>query len=912
MTRPSPEQNRQARQDAGSGENWWSLPAGEVLEKFEVSPDRGVPEQELSGRRSRYGPNKFREYRRRSGIRILIDQFKSLVILILSVAGILSFIFGQIVEGVAVMVAVSLNAVIGFFTELRAARSMDALRKLSRVEARVLRGGEQKTVSADELVAGDIVILEGGDMISADMRLFEANKFQADESALTGESEPVTKTTDAIDPGAPLAERTSMVFKGTFVTRGSGRGVVTDTGEDTELGRISKLTEEAGGEETPLEKRLDRLGRSLIWVTVGLTAAVTVLGIFRGNEMLLMLKSGVALAVAAIPEGLPVVATVALARGMMRMASRNALINRLSSVETLGATGIIFTDKTGTLTENRMNVERLVTRDGTLKVQLNDDRSRASYFRDEEEVSPESGTVLKKMLEIAVLCNNASLPEENGEPEPGGGLGDPVEVALLELAMRSGIDYRPLHKDYPEDREESFDPESKMMATFNRRQDRWMVSVKGAPDQVLERCTRILDGSGTAELSEEDRGKWMEKNRELAAEGYRLLALAHKEVSDIEEDPYRELVLVGLAAFRDPPRRDMDKTMEACRTAGIRVVMVTGDQEETARHVARAVRLTGDEDVHVLYGPDLEDPEGASGEQRREWLNADVFARVTPKQKLDLIDLHQKEGAIVAMTGDGVNDAPALKEADIGVAMGQRGTQVAREASDMILKDDAFSTILVAIEQGRAIFKNIRRFILYLLSGNVSEIMIVAVALLLGMALPILPLQILFLNLVLDVFPALALGVSEGKQGEMKRPPRPPDEPIVGRKHWLWITGYAAIIGVTVLGSFIIAGRVMGLSGIPRVTVSFLTLALGRLWHVFNMRDGDSGFIDNPVVRNRFVWGAIGLCLILIMSVVYIPGLREIMGTAPPEPTHWYLIAAMSLIPFVAGQAMKFAGADRL
>ncbi|MFO7915322.1 MAG: cation-transporting P-type ATPase [Candidatus Krumholzibacteriales bacterium] len=906
------EESRPEKPNDGSAEKWWSLSAGDVLDKLEVSPGRGVPQEELSGRRARYGPNRFREYRGRSGIRILLDQFKSLVILILGVAGILSFIFGQIVEGVAVMVAVALNAVIGFFTELRAARSMDALRKLSRVEARVLRGGEQKTVPADELVAGDIVILEGGDMISADMRLFEANKFQVDESTLTGESEPVTKTVDAAAADAPLAERTSMVFKGTFVTRGSGRGVVTDTGEDTELGRISRLTAEAGGEETPLEKRLEQLGRSLIWVTVGLTAAVTVIGIFRGNEMLLMLKSGVALAVAAIPEGLPVVATVALARGMMRMASRNALINRLSSVETLGATGVIFTDKTGTLTENRMNVERLVMSSGTLEVELSDDRSEATYLRDKEEISPESDPVLRKMLETAVFCNNASLPEEGEEPEPGSGLGDPVEIALLELAVRSGMDYRRLHKDYPEEREESFDPESKMMATFNRNQARWMVSVKGAPDRILKLCSRILAGSGTVEFGESDRGDWMEKNRKLAAEGYRLLALAHKEVSGLDEDPYRELVLLGLAAFRDPPRRDMDKTMEACRGAGIRVIMVTGDQEETARHVARAVNLTGKEDVRVLYGLDLQDPELASEDQRREWLEGDVFARVTPGQKLDLIDLHQKDGAIVAMTGDGVNDAPALKEADIGVAMGLRGTQVAREASDMILKDDAFSTILVAIEQGRAIFKNIRKFILYLLSGNVSEIMIVAAALLLGMPLPILPLQILFLNLVLDVFPALALGVSEGKQGEMQNPPRPPGEPVVGRKHWLWITGYAAIIAVTVLGSFVIAGRVMGLSGIPRVTVSFLTLSLGRLWHVFNMRDGDSAFLDNPVVKNRFVWGAIGLCLILIMSVVYIPGLREVMGTSPPEPAHWYLIAAISLVPFAAGQAMKFLGADRL
>jgi len=451
-----------------------------------------------------------------------------------------------------------------------------------------------------------------------------------------------------------------------------------------------------------------------------------------------------------------------------------------------------------------------------------------------------------------------------------------------------------------------------MMATFNRDREGWRVSVKGAPDQVLPRCSRVQEGKERRELSQKQRDEWLEKNRELAAEGYRLLAMAYKNAGDLEEEPYGELILLGLIAFRDPPRRGMESTMASCRSAGIRVIMVTGDQEETARHVARAINLTGKDEVRVLYGPDLGDPEEASAGQREEWKKIDVFARVTPQQKLYLIDLHQKEGSIVAMTGDGVNDAPALKEADIGIAMGKRGTQVAREASDMILKDDAFSTILAAIEQGRAIFKNIRRFILYLLSGNVSEIMIVGAALLFGMSLPILPLQILFLNLVLDVFPALALGVSEGKEGIMERPPRPSDEPIIDRSHWMWIVGYAAIIGATVLASYLIAGRLYGLTGIPRVTVSFLTLSLGRLWHVFNMRDGESRFLDNPVVKNPYVWGAIGLCLVLIMGVVYIPVLSNVLGTAPPAADHWYLIALMSLIPFTAGQILKGIGADRL
>ncbi len=893
-------------------ERWWSLSPEEVVKQLDVSPEAGVSHQQVAGRRKEYGLNKLEEFEGRSALRIFIDQFKSLVIIILAVAAVLSFLFGQWVEGAAVSVAVILNAVIGFFTEWRAVRSMDALRKLSQVEARVVRDGEQKNLPADQLVVGDIVIMEGGDMISADMRLLEANKFQTDESTLTGESEPVTKTIHPVDENAPLAERSCMVYKGTFVTRGSGKGVVTETGGDTELGRISELVAEAEPEETPLEKRLDRLGRSLIWVTLVLAGAVAVTGLIRGKELLLMVESAVALAVAAIPEGLPVVATVALARGMIRMSRRNVLINRLSSVETLGTTQIIFTDKTGTLTENRMKVEKLVLDHERITLQQGDGGGRLRYMCEGEEFSPGEDESLDKLLRVSLLCNNASLPREGNDDKEVEGLGDPVEVALLEMVDRSGIDYHRVQEEYPEEREESFDPETKMMAAFNREGEEWMVSVKGAPEEVLSCCESQYRDGEPEKLTRQKRHSWLESNSELAASGYRLLAVAYKYTGNLEEEPYQGLILLGLVVFRDPPRKNMEETMEACRGAGIRVVMVTGDQEETARHVARSIRMTGDREVKVLYGPDLGDPDKAPPEKWREWRKADIFARVTSEQKLDLIDIHQKEGTIVAMTGDGVNDAPALTEADIGIAMGRRGTQVAREASDMILKDDAFATILTAIEMGRAIFKNIRRFILYLLSGNVSEIMIVGVAMFFNMSLPILPLQILFLNLVLDVFPALALGVSEGEEGLMKRPPRPSEEPIIGRSHWLWITGYAVIIGATVLISFILAERVWGFSGSRQVTVSFLTLSFARLWHVFNMRGGSSHPLKNPVVMNPYVWGAILLCTVLILGVVYLPGLAGVLGNTPPPFRIWGFILAMSVVPFAAGQILKYAGADRL
>jgi Ca2+-transporting ATPase len=876
----------------------WTLEADEILEELETSRREGLSSEEIRNRQRRYGTNRLREAKSRSLWAILIDQFKSLIMALLAVAATTSYLFGENLQGSAIVAVILLTATIGFLTERRAVRSIEALRRLSRVKAKVRRGGSAQEVAATELVPGDIVILDGGDIVTADLRLLEANKMQADESALTGESMPVSKSAAPMEEDdVPLAERRNMLFKGTAVTWGSGEAVVVSTGMHTELGRVSKLVEEAEEEVTPIEKRMNRLGNKLIWVTVGIAGLVSVLGIWRNKEVFLMIETGIALAVAAIPEGLPVVATIALARGMMRMARRNALVNRLGSVETLGATNIIFSDKTGTLTENRMTVTRLVLAGKTIAVR-EPAEGNGAFRQDGRDVDPARNEPLMTALRIGVLCNNAVLAE--GEDQEN--IGDPMEAALLAAGAKTGLRRKTLLEEMPEEREEAFDPDKKMMATFHRRNGDLLVAVKGAAEQVLEVCSTILTEGGEEELSDARKKEWKEAIPAMAEEGLRMLAVACRTTDSVEEDPYRSLTFVALVGLLDPPREGVKDAISACREAGIRVKMVTGDHAITARNVAEAIHLLPDGELAAREGRDLKSPDALSEEERREISEVPIFARVSPRQKLDLISIHQAEGAIVAMTGDGVNDAPALKKADIGIAMGKRGTQVAMEAADMILKDDAFRTIVTAVEYGRIIFNNIRRFVVFLLSGNVGEILAVGIASILALPLPILPLQILFVNLLLDVFPAMALGIGEGDPHVMKQPPRDPGEPILMNRHWMLIVGYGVLIAAAILGALYAGRSTLGLPVREAVTLSFLTLSFARLFHVFNLRNAASPFFRNEVTTNPFVWGAIALCGAFLLAAVYVPGLSDVLQTHHPSTVEWAIILLMSLIPVLVIQ----------
>ena len=873
-----------------------STPVDELVESLESSAEEGLSQPEAESRMKSHGPNQLRKVKRRSLWEILLNQFKSLIVLLLVAASGVSLIFGHWVEALAIFVVIFINAAIGFFTELRAVQSMEALRKLGQVTSKVIRDGEVKEVPAEKLVPGDIVVLEGGDIVTADIRLFEASKFQVDESTLTGESMAAEKETGKLDSDLPLAERTNMVFKGTFVSRGSGKGIVVSTGMETELGDISLLVEEAEEQATPLEEKLAELGNRLIWVTLVITALVAGAGIAAGRDLFLMIETAIALAVAAIPEGLPIVATLALARGMWRMAKKNALINRLSAVETLGGTDVILTDKTGTLTENKMTVREMGFESFDFEV---DGNGGGLQFDVGGETTPGSGkeTILRKALEIGVLCNNASLTE-------GKGVGDPMEISLLEAGEKFGISRKELVTKFPEVREVAFDSETKMMATYHKKNGDLRVAIKGAPEEVLSASSSTITEEGKAELSEEIRRNLTEKNENMAEEGLRVLALAEGEAGSPDGDPYRDLTFVGLVGMLDPPKKEVKESIRLCNRAGIRVVMVTGDQPVTAKNVGVAVGLA-EESGEVIHSRDIKPYKELNKEEKDHLLGGGMFARVSPRQKLDLISLHQENRSVVAMTGDGVNDAPALKKADIGIAMGLRGTQVAQQAADMILKDDNFSTIVSAIEGGRVIFGNIRRFVRYLLSCNISEIMAVAIASFVGLPLPILPLQILFLNLVTDVFPALALGFDEGGPTVMERPPRDSDEPIARRKDWLEVGGYGLVLTVSVLGALGLSLTWLGFEVSRAVSVSFLTLAFAQLWHVFNMREPNSKLFLNHITRNPFIWFALGLCTGLLLLVVYVPFLSRILKAYPPGLSGWVVVLAFSIAPVGVGQGYR-------
>lgn len=867
-----------------------------VLDQLDVSPEAGLSQDEAERRLAHFGPNRLQQVGRRSVWQLLYEQFKSVVILLLVAAAAGSFAFGEIAQGIAIVVAILINTAIGFFTERQAQRSMAALSRLEQVHAQVRRDGQERELPADQLVPGDIVLLGMEDAVPADVRLLRVENLRCNESALTGESVPVNKSTEPVADDAPLAERAGMAFKGTGVSQGRATAVVVGTGMGTELGRISALAEEAGEGGTPLSKRLDLLGRRLVYLTVGVAAVIVVIGLVVGRDLMLMVETGIALAVAAVPEGLPVVASIALARGMWRMARRNAVIKQLAAVETLGSVNIIFADKTGTLTENRMTVRRFALPDGDVAVGGED--GGGGFRRDSEPVSLDDDGILAAALRVGVLCNGAEL--KNGEAS-----GDPLEVALLAAGRDAGLPRDALLEDLPLERTEPFNRETKMMATFHREGNRILVAVKGAPEAVLRASTQVITLDNSEPLSDQGRDHWRERNRDLAADGLRLLALAYRTVDDADAEPYQDLTLIGLVGLLDPPRQDAPDAIRQARDAGIRMIMLTGDQPETARSIAEAVGLAAEGDITVVHGRELRPPEELPDEERQHLLAANVFARVSPEQKLDLVQLHQQAGSLVAMTGDGINDSPALKQADIGVAMGQRGTDVAREAADMVLKDDAFATIVAAIRQGRAIFDNIRRFIIYLLSGNAGEILAISVTAAAGLPLPLLPLQILFINVVSDAFPALALGVGGSSPGIMQRPPRDPQESILTGRHWGIIGAYGALIAASVLIVFGLALWWFQYDQTLAVTLSFLTFGFARLWHVFNMRSAKSSLWINEVTTNPFVWGALALGVGLMLIAVYLPGLNTLLQTTAPGLEGWALVAAGSLAPLLVVQAIK-------
>ncbi|MDH4126233.1 MAG: cation-transporting P-type ATPase [Gammaproteobacteria bacterium] len=881
----------------------WALPAAELLEALQVKVETGLPESEIRARQLRYGPNELCSTARRHSWSILADQLKSVIVLLLVAASAVSLLFGDTAEGIAILAVVIINSAIGFATERHAIRSMEALRKLGRVETVVRREGRVAHLPAEQLVPGDIVLLEGGDIVTADLRIIEGSGFQADESTLTGESIPVAKQPDPLSSAIPLVERSNMFFKGSAVTRGTGTAVVVATGLDTELGKISRLVTATKSQITPLEHRLNALAARLIRAVLVIAVLVAVAGAFKGQDAVLAIEVAIALAVAAIPEGLPIVATIALARGMWRMSKRHALISRLSAVETLGAANIILTDKTGTLTENRMTVTSLHLGEATVSVEGTGLETSGIFRRNGEVISPAEFERIDEMLTMAALCCYAELNVGNtGEAES---IGDPTEIALLVAAAKRKLFRNELLRTMPRVREESFDTQTKSMATFHQCESGLCVAVKGAPEAILEYCTEVRTASGTTEMSEEVRAAWLKRAASYGDQGLRTLAIASREAQDATEMPYRDLTLLGLVAMEDPPRHGVKAAIDRCRNAGISVVMVTGDHAATARNIGSELALITPESGPECFLDARTQLPPAGTPDDEALRQVKIISRATPEQKYELIDRYQQLGHVVAMTGDGVNDAPALRKADIGVAMGLRGTPVAREAAHIILQDDEFATIVEAVSLGRAIYANIRKFVVYLLSCNIGEILIVSIATLAGAPLPLLPLQILFLNLVTDVFPALALGVGGGSKQLMGIGPRPADEPVLTRIHWIRIFAYGALMAATVLISMAIALEALEFGYAQAVTVSFATLALAQLWHVFNMRASGSSFLRNEIVANAWIWVALAICLSLIIAAVQVPALQRLLSLGNPQAGGWLLIILMSFVPLLLGPLVR-------
>jgi Ca2+-transporting ATPase len=838
--------------------NYYEKSRDLVLNELESDIDQGLSQLDAQKRLNLYQRNEISFKKRPSLVVIFILQFKNVIVLLLLATAFISFALNEIAEAISILLVIIINSLIGFFSEVKAIRSIDALRKLGATKTLVLRDGKLQQIDATLLVPGDIVALEAGDSITADMRLLEVSKVTVNESILTGESLPVLKQVEAISSETILAERTNMIFKGTHISTGTCKAIVTHTGLNTEVGKISQLTDESHQETTPLEKRLDKLGQQLLLASFLIAIILTVLGVITGKPLMIIIETAIVLAIATIPEGLPIVSTLALAKGMLIMAKNNAIVNKLSAVETLGATSVIFSDKTGTLTENKMKVGEVLL-----------------YENDEE-----------TFLKVITLCNNASIEQES--------VGDPMEVALLEYSLSKSMNKSDLSVKYPEVREVSFDSSNMMMATIHDDKSNSLIAfVKGAPEQVLQ----------VSRLPNSEKDIWLKKNTELANDGYRVIATAVKTLHDSSETPYVDLQFIGLVGLVDPPREDVKDAIKKCHQAGIKVVMMTGDQGGTATKIAKDVELDIANQYLSKSGKDLGE---ISAEQLDKGLfDISIFSRFSPEQKLRMIEYYQKNDQIVAMTGDGVNDAPALKKSDIGVAMGLRGTQVAKEAADIVLLDDKFATIITAIKQGRIIFTNIKRFVIYLLSCNISEVLTVAIAVGLNFPIPLLPLQILFLNLVTDVFPALALGFGGGDESYLNNPPRKKAAPILSPSDWKLVILFGILLTTCVLFVFIYSIKVLEVTEAKSITMAFITLALSQTVHVFNMKRVKSSFLINDITRNKYVWGAVILCTLLIIISIKLPILKNALGLVELNPTEWFIVTIGSITPLLFGYILS-------
>lgn len=876
-------------------QNPYSHTAQEIADDLDSNLTNGLEKKRIKKHLEAYGPNEIPEKGRKSLWRIITDQFLDPIIYILTAATILAFVFSDWLEGIAILVVILISVLIGFFMEFQAIRSLEILRKMGQTMIHVIRSGNIQKIRAVELVPGDIMMIQTGDVVAADARLILEENLSIKESALTGESLPISKTTEILPDHTPITDQHNMVFKGTMAITGSGKAIVTSTGVNTQLGKIQQMGVDAKKDTTPLEKKLRQLSIWLIWVTLAFVLMIVIAGIIRGKNLILIIETGVALAVAAIPEGLPIVATIALAKGMLRLSKRQVIIKKLEAVQTLGATNIIFTDKTGTLTEDKMKVHTIIAKgiksyDVQQKI-----KERFEFAKGNE--------AFNKMMQVSILCNNISSIDD-------GLNGDSIDFALIDFANNIGYDIESIRKENQEKLELPFDSDRKLMATVNQNEHGFYIYAKGAFEELAEACDSILEDGNVYDF--DNKKEWHDKVDALAAQGLRILAFAYKEVEKVpkKEHLMKQLVFLGIIGFIDPAREDVKATIDIYKKAGIKVIMATGDHPKTARKIAEDVGLLADDAPieKVIHGKDLQNIKNADKKIKAQLLNASVFARVTPEQKLDLISFHQKNGNIVGMIGDGINDVPALKKADIGIAMGVRGTEAAREVADVILKNDKFTAIELAIRQGRVVIQNIRQFVIYLLSCNLAEILSVGFAALLSLTAPLLPMQILFLNLVTDVFPALALGLGKGEEDSMEQPPRDPKKPLMTRKDWYATMIYGLSISVSVIGIVVYCDFVLKLKWDIINNMAFYTLVLAQLFNVFNMPKRSESFFKNEVSNNIWVWGAILLSLVITLAAYLIPPISNALSLVPITYGQLGLTVLFALGSIVLAQLVKRTG----
>ncbi len=862
--------------------SWHTLSVEETAEKLNSSASTGLSHDQAADRLALHGANALEEAKHRSPWRMLLDQFTEFMILILIGAAIISGIVGDIEDTIAIIVIVILNAVIGFVQEYRAERSMAALKRMSEATVQVVRDNQIHSVNASELVMGDTVLLEAGNLVAADLRLTESNQLRIDESALTGESVSVEKHTNKIvDLDASLGDKTCLAYKGTIVTHGRARGLVVATGMRTELGKIAALLSDSDPSKTPMQKRLANFGKKLALAALAICTLVFTIGVIRGEPLLLMFMTAVSLAVAAIPEALPAVVTISLALGAHKMIKQHALIRRLPAVETLGSVTFICSDKTGTLTQNKMCV--------------------TSMYADHQQIKDLPVTVTDvpwQTLLHAMALNNDAYINKRGKVE-----GEPTEAALLQATTEAGYHKQALENQMPRLKELAFDSERKCMTTFHAAAAGFMAYTKGSPEAVIAKCTRLSSSDGELPA---DRAALLKIADSMAQDGLRILAFACREWQTLPDEQHvehieKDLVFLGLVGLIDPPRSEAKQAVSLCRSAGITPVMITGDHPATARAIALELGILKDSDGIVMVGQELSKLDQPSFESQVKHIR--VYARVDPAQKIRIVKALQDKGEVVAMTGDGVNDAPALKAADIGIAMGKGGTDVAREAAHMVLLDDNFATIVHAIRYGRHLYDNIRKFVRYAVTTNSAEIWTIFLAPFLGLPIPLLPIHILWINLVTDGLPALALTTEPAEKNIMQRPPRPTKESLFSHgmwQHMIWV-------GLLMAALTLLCQAWAYHSGSAHwQTMAFTVLTLSQLAHVMAIRSERASLFSLGVLSNRYLALAVCATFMLQMATIYVPAFNTVFKTQPLSLSELMICIGLSSIILIAVEFEKW------